>query len=238
MKEKVLSILIDLMEQRITTIEFRDVFFSEYLSFEAVLIGESEDKFNSDIFYRLIELNFDSQASEVLSLVKKYLNYNKIEILLTDEKIKSVEEKLGYSLPESYKDFIKNYNKNYFEDYSVIPINETIPDNLKYYLGEGFWTINSIYRISLDENDTKSILYGKSLAVEWGLPNDIIPLEGDGHTWLAFDYRDCIIEPTIIFIESDALLSFKLAENFTELLNILLPYDSVYNENGDIIYNR
>jgi len=238
MKDEVLTILSDFSEQRISIKEFGDIFYKENDKFEVVLKGESGDEVNHNIFYSLLDLDFNSQTKAALYLVRKYFDHNKIEVPVTDGKIKAVEEKLGHALPKAYVNFLENYNENYFEDYSEIPIHEPIPDDLKYYLGDGFWKINSIYKISLDENDEGGILYGKSLALDSGLPDGIIPLEGDGHTWVAFDYRDNAIEPKIIFIESGELLSFKLANNFSELISKLLPYDSVYNEDGDIIYKK
>ena len=236
MKEEISLHLIDLLENRITTAEFRDIFFEKYNTFETVFVSDSEDSINHDIFYRLIEIDYDTQTNEVLGLVKKYLNNNKTERVLTDEKIAQVEQKLGFTLPKSYTDFMKNFNEEFFEDPYVIPIKETIPANLKYYLGEGFWEINTICKIPLDENDTEGILDEKSVAADWGLPNEIIPLEGDGHTWVAFDYRNNSKEPEIVFIESDNLLSLKLANNFAEFLDMLLPYNSVYDDDGNIIY--
>ena len=236
MKEEISLHLIDLLEKRKSVAEFRDIFFEKYNTFETVFINTTEDSINHDIFYKLIEIDYNTQANEVLHLVKKYLNHNKIEIALTDEKIALVDEKLGFILPKSYTDFMKNFNEEFFEDPYVIPIKETVPANLKYYLGEGFWEINDFYKILIDENDTKGILHGKSIAKEWGLLNKIIPLEGDGHTWIAFDYRNTTNEPEIVFIESEKHLSLKLANNFTELLDMLPQYNSVYDEDGNIIY--
>ena len=38
------------------------------------------------------------------------------------------------------------------------------------------------------------------MTTEWGLPQDVVLLDGDGHTWIALDYRTDphAVEPAVV----------------------------------------
>jgi hypothetical protein len=38
------------------------------------------------------------------------------------------------------------------------------------------------------------------VAAEWGVPERLVPLTGDGHTWIALDYRDGD-EPSVTYVD-------------------------------------
>ncbi|MCY9846365.1 SMI1/KNR4 family protein [Vibrio caribbeanicus] len=151
----------------------------------------------------------------------------------------AVEKKLGVKLPASYIDLMKVWNGCYFEDEYQVPIENDVPQELSYYLGDGFWALSSIAGLSLDESNDSGILYTSSSASEWGVPNGVIAFCGDGHTWLALDYRnEKLDEPSVIFIESDDLNSFVISNNFIDFLKKLIPSDQVYDYDGNIIYQK
>lgn len=150
--------------------------------------------------------------------------------------IKETEEILGVNLPESYIALMKNWNGGYLQDEHQILIKEKIPENLQYYLGEGFFSLSALAGISTDVNNSEGIVYTATTAHEWKIPKKIIAFDGDGHTWIAFDYRENADEPKIIFIESDNLASFEIASNFTSFIDLLIPSNEVYDYDGNIIY--
>jgi hypothetical protein len=116
-------------------------------------------------------------------------------------------------------------------------VDKPIPEELRYYLGEGFWGIHSMPGIAGSSGSPFNLKYMLSLAKEWELPENVVPLDGDGHTWVALDYRDpSTPEPTVIFIESEHRRSFVLATSFEEFLERLIPYHEVYDPDGNIIY--
>jgi hypothetical protein len=153
--------------------------------------------------------------------------------------ISEVEKKLGVKLPSAYIALMKSWNGGYLPNEHQVLIGEKIPEKLNYYLGEGFWGLGTLSGISTDLNNSDGIIYTSNTAHEWGIPEKVIAFDGDGHTWLAFDYRDeALNEPKIIFIESDDLNYFTLANNFSDFLEKLIPSDQVYDYDGNVIYNR
>src|SRR5690606_37330797 len=71
----------------------------------------------------------------------------------------------------------------------------------KYFFGEGFYEIERI--AGLDPDTYLSVFDSSRLTVEWGLPKELVLLEGDGHTWIALDYRKSTEGPTVIAIATD-----------------------------------
>ena len=59
-------------------------------------------------------------------------------------------------------------------------------------------------------------------------------IDGDGHSWLALDYRRTG-EPAVIVIETDEMESLKVANSFAEMVAALVPYESVYDAEGNRI---
>ncbi|MCL1125877.1 SMI1/KNR4 family protein [Shewanella surugensis] len=147
-----------------------------------------------------------------------------------------IESELGIIFPKSYLDLLRKWNGGYSDPSYQIKIEGNVPIDLDYYLREGFWDVSSIAGI-WDSKGECSMLYLLDVAKEWGLPEKVIPLQGDGHTWVAFDYRGSNnAEPKVIFIESDENKSFILANNFNDFVGKLIPYADVYDYDGNIIY--
>lgn len=155
---------------------------------------------------------------------------------VSDFLVNEVEQMLGVKLPKSYVSLMKQWNGGYLEEeHQVILLNE-VPENLNYYLGEGFWGLNLLAGISNDINNNEGIVYTAQTAHEWGVPEKVIAFDGDGHTWLALDYREDKNNPKVIFIETDNLLSFNLAKNFNDFIESLIPSNQVYDADGNVIY--
>ena len=58
---------------------------------------------------------------------------------------------------------------------------------------------------------------------EWGLPQGLVLLDGDGHTWTALDYRSGAGEPSVVWLDVEAGDELLIASSFDELLNSLRP---------------
>lgn len=102
----------------------------------------------------------------------------------------------------------------------------------KYYFGEGLYEIERI--AGLDPDTFLSIFDSPSLSAEWGLPKKLLLLEGDGHTWIALDYRYSTSAPTVIAIETDECTWLPVADSFQDFVMALLPYESVYGADGRV----
>ncbi len=156
---------------------------------------------------------------------------------ISSSTIDEIEQQLGIKLPLSYVSLMKKWNGGHLRDEYQILIKGIVPENLNYYLGDGFWTLSTLAGISSDASNSDGLVCTAQTAHEWGIPDKVIAFDGDAHTWVAFDYRDSNSEePKIIFIESDDLQSFNLADDFASFIDQLIPSTEVYDYDGNIIY--
>lgn len=155
---------------------------------------------------------------------------------VNDTLVSQVEQALGVKLPESYIALMKKWNGGGLPEEYQILIGNDIPENLEYYLGDGFWALNAIAGISSNKNNHAGIIYATQTAREWGVPDKVVALDGDAHTWVALDYRSNMNEPKVIFIETDNFLSFDIATNFQALIDQIIPSSQIYDHDGNIIY--
>ena len=98
----------------------------------------------------------------------------------------------------------------------------------QYYFGDGYYTFQEFYEVQ--PNTSASIFDSTYLIKEWGLPDNLVLLAGDGHTWLALDYRHTRNSPEVIVIESDKCQSLVVSKNFDEFIDSLVLYVDVYGE--------
>lgn len=63
-----------------------------------------------------------------------------------------------------------------------------------------------------------AFLESEYLIKEWGLPRNIVLISGDGHSWIALDYRNTKQEPPVIFVDVDDGQIIKIAPNFEAFL--------------------
>ncbi|WP_462405215.1 SMI1/KNR4 family protein [Gracilibacillus sp. Marseille-QA3620] len=72
------------------------------------------------------------------------------------------------------------------------------------------------------------------LLKEWNLPEELVILNGDGHTWFALDYRNNRVEPAVSYIDTDGDLDFVLADNFDEFIkDLYIEEEGLYRFNPD-----
>ncbi|MFS0783119.1 SMI1/KNR4 family protein [Bacillus sp. 1P06AnD] len=139
--------------------------------------------------------------------------YYKLEPL-TEELVKEAEEKLNIKLPQSYIHILKEQNGGYikFDAYPTSVPTSWADDHIEvdHLMGIG------------EEN---GILESAYLIDEWGLPNDIVLLSGNGHSWVALDYRNTKEEPAVIWIDVDNEQIIELASNFDSFLNGLTIWE-------------
>jgi hypothetical protein len=159
--------------------------------------------------------------------VREVENYR---VYSAEEALSYFEEKYGFLLPKEYVNLSKS------EETKVVKLPPCDNETLNYYFGEGFYEIGAFS--TLDPNAENSIFSSKSSGREWGLPKTYVPLEGDGHTWLALDYSDSLTDPKVIVTETDDGNSLVVANTFNEFVSSLLQYEEVYDLDGNIIYSE
>ncbi|MGD9171213.1 MAG: SMI1/KNR4 family protein [Candidatus Thiodiazotropha sp.] len=147
-----------------------------------------------------------------------------------EERVEMFEKEHGVKLPDKY---IMYAGTN---DSWVVELPPCNTDSTKNYFGDGFYTIGRFS--GLDPEKYRSIFDSAGLVKEWGLPKKLVLIDGDGHTWLALDHRDSDTEPNVIVIESDEFNYLIVANSFNDFLKQLLPYESVYDMDGNVIYHR
>ena len=174
----------------------------------------------------------DGTAYFVCSNCGNFHEVKNYRVYTNQERIEVFEKEYGVKLPEEYISFA---GKNGSWVVKLPPYNS---DLTKYYFGEGFYEIERFYGLDAEDFESSSIFDSASLAEEWRLPKKLVLIDGDGHTWLALDYRNSDIEPLVIVIESDKSNYLVVANNFKDFVQSLLSYESVYDKDGGIIYNE
>jgi len=152
---------------------------------------------------------------------------------LDDDTLAEVEKRLGVKLPAAYVELMREHNGGQFETL-VIRVRGRLSGALAQHFGDDRHVeIDALVGITLEEDG--SVLHTQYLTKEWELPSGLVLLDGDGHTWIALDYRKPVREPPVIFIESDSKASTVLAPTFAAFLEALVPYDAVYDAEGEVL---
>lgn len=145
-----------------------------------------------------------------------------------EERIELFEKENGVNLPDAYITLAGTKHS------WIVKLPPCNTGSTKYYFGDGFYEIGELS--GLDPDKYRSIFDSPGLVEEWELPKELVLIDGDGHTWLALDYRDSKTEPKVIVIESDESNYLVVANNFNDFVQSLLPYESVYDIDGNVIY--
>ena len=142
---------------------------------------------------------------------------------LTEQMIIKAEAKLKVKLPESYINLLKEQNGGSIQ-YNAFPM--SVPTS---------WAddhINVDHILGIGEQ--QGIVESDYFINEWGLPENIVLFSGDGHSWVAFDYRNKTEEPPILYIDIDAEQIIEIASNFDQFLEGLyvaqIELDNTYFE--------
>lgn len=138
---------------------------------------------------------------------------------LTDLVVKRVEEKFKVKFPKSYLSIL-------FEQNGGSILYDSFPTAIPTSWADDHLHIDHIRGIGEENGVTES----SYLIKEWGLPEGIILFSGDGHSWIALDYRDTKEEPPIIYIDTDTDIIMTLAPSFQAFLSSLYKSDVVDGE--------
>lgn len=154
---------------------------------------------------------------------------------LTDEILADAEASLNVRFPADYVAALRQKNGGAtIGQYFPLPKRE-IPSHLTGYVDHGHVSIAGINGIGTSQ---ESVLQTQYMTEEWQLPKGFVLLDGDGHTWIAFDYRSTKSDPSIVFLESDSGDTLFVAEDFTQFFSGLVPHESLYDEDGEFIGTR
>ena len=92
----------------------------------------------------------------------------------------------------------------------------------------------------IEENDgrkERGILSDSKTCATWGVPDRLVPLCGDGHWWIALDYRRGA-EPSVTWYDTEVEEDIPLAPSFDAFLSGLRPAEEVDEEECILRVNR
>ncbi|MCY8000446.1 SMI1/KNR4 family protein [Bacillus haynesii] len=142
---------------------------------------------------------------------------------ISERDIQKAEKKLGVKLPEEYKALILEQNGGYI-NFNAFPSERPTS-----------WAKDHVqvdYLLGLGKKE--GILESKAFIKEWGLPDNLILIHGDGHTWIALDYREIKENPPVHYFDSEFEENFRLADSFGEFLSKLYT-DSMDDDDCQLI---
>ena len=133
--------------------------------------------------------------------------------------IDEAEDLLGVRLPEALLDLLRVQNGGPVADaWNAFPTdqpNSWSPTHVP---------LADLFGIGRREG-TLSLLDTPYLVQEWDLPSPIVLLSGDGHYWVALDYRGSGRwgEPSVAWIDADLETELWLAADFRAFVQRLVP---------------
>ena len=138
---------------------------------------------------------------------------------ITAEEVAKAEKKLGVTLPDTYKKLILEQNGGY-------TVHNAFPTTHSNSWAEAHIQFNHLLGIAEDEG----IMDSAYLIKEWELPEGLVLINGDGHNWVAMDYRKTKENPAIHYFDVEMEEDFKLADSFDEFIEGLYTAEYTADE--------
>jgi len=130
---------------------------------------------------------------------------------LTDELVVSAERQLGVTLPFDLLHLLRIQNGGVIADTW-----DACPADTNFYADDHV-PFEHLYGIGpAGQAETMTLLDTPYLVEEWELPSPVVLLSGQGHYWLALDYRGCGPEgnPPVVWIHNEMNHELPLAPDF------------------------
>ncbi|MGG1883324.1 SMI1/KNR4 family protein [Bacillus sp. Je.9.29.b] len=138
---------------------------------------------------------------------------------ITAYELAKAEKKLGVTLPDTYKKLILEQNGGY-------TVHNAFPTTHSNSWAEDHIQFNHLLGIAEGEG----IMDSGYLIKEWELPEGLVLISGDGHTWVAMDYRKTKENPAIHYFDVEMEEDFKLADSFDEFIQGLYTTEYTVDE--------
>lgn len=129
---------------------------------------------------------------------------------LTDEIVVDAERILGVRLPSALLELLRVQNGG-----GVAEPWNSFPTTQPTSWSDSHVPFDTLEGIGTAEG-TLSLLDTPYLVEEWGLPSPLVLLTGDGHWWIALDYRECGPdgEPSVTWFDTELDQDLRLAPDF------------------------
>lgn len=142
---------------------------------------------------------------------------------LTEETVREAERVLGVTLPSALLDLLRVQNGGIVAaDHGAFPTSQPTS------WSEEHVPFHALMGIGPRDQMT-SLLDTPYLVTEWGLPSPIVLLSGDGHCWIALDYRSCGPDgdPSVTWFDTELDTELPLASDFRTFVEELTAGSSI-----------
>lgn len=129
---------------------------------------------------------------------------------LTGELLGEAALELGVTLPSSLVELLRLRNGGVVAD-----AGNAFPTNEPTSWAQDHVPFDHLAGIGRD-NRMITLFDNAYLVREWELPSPVVLLSGDGHYWVALDYRGCGVhgEPSVTWLDADSGTELHLADDF------------------------
>jgi hypothetical protein len=143
---------------------------------------------------------------------------------LTRDMVLPAERVLGVTLPEDLLRLLRIQNGGVVSDaWDACPAEAT-------FFADGHVPFDQLFGIGpADQFDALTLLHTPYLVREWDLPTPCVLLSGQGHYWIALDYRTCGPDgvPSVVWIDNEMDHEIQVAPDFRAFVERLAPAASV-----------
>ncbi|MFD6421271.1 SMI1/KNR4 family protein [Streptomyces sp. NPDC060198] len=151
-----------------------------------------------------------------------------VQLPLTDAVVQDAERQLGVLLPASLLEILRVQNGGL-----VAEVWNAFPTDVPTSWSENHVPLDDMMGIGRHDGQP-SLLDSPYLVEEWGLPSPLVLLSGDGHCWIALDYRTCGErgEPSVTWFDVDTDTELPLATDFRMFVERLAAAASLDDADG------
>ncbi|MEU3216763.1 SMI1/KNR4 family protein [Streptomyces sp. NPDC006971] len=142
---------------------------------------------------------------------------------LTNAAVLDAELRLGVRLPASLLELLRIRNGG-----PVAARWNAFPTDVPTSWSQNHVPLDDLLGIGRHDGQI-SLLDSAYLIEEWGLPSPLVLLSGDGHWWIALDYRTCGArgEPSVTWFDAELPAELPLAEDFRTFVERLTSAHSL-----------
>ena len=140
---------------------------------------------------------------------------------LTPADVACAESVLGVRLPVQYVELLKVQNGGYVShEFDALPTD--VPTS---------WAEDHVWFRTLagigPADAWPAVTMNAGLLDEWKMPTGLVPLSGDGHFWIALDYRGRAPddEPSVVWYDNEVDEDLTIAPSFLAFVEGLVPME-------------